>query len=63
MGSNMPLLFLVHCILTTVTLTLMELASSTAYLHFLSIKIVMNIYGVILNEFELAVDTFISSTS
>ena len=28
--GNMPLLFLVHCTLTTVTLSLMELASSTA---------------------------------
>ena len=51
MGSNVPLLFLVHCILTTVTLTLMELASSTA--SPLSIKIVTEIYGVILNEFEI----------
>ena len=62
MGSNVPLLFLVHCTLTTVTLTLMELASSTAS-HFLSIKIVAEIYGVILNEFKLPVDAFISSIS
>ena len=57
MGSNVPLVFLVHCTLTTVTLTLMELAL-LQYLHFLSIKIVVEIYGVVLNEFELAVDTF-----
>ena len=30
MGSNVPLLFLVHCTKTTITLTLIELASSTA---------------------------------
>ena len=45
---EMPQLFLVHCILTTATLTLMELHLQL-HLHFLSVKIVAEIYGGILN--------------